>query len=546
MFRVRCDGVIALSLLAEAAGGVVDGEGDVDIARLCLDSRRASPGELFVAIGEGPAAVQHVHEAVARGAVAACVSREAATHLRNASVALLVVEDPRAVLGKMSAAFHGNPARAMQLIGVTGTLGKTSTAALIQAAYPAASGGRGIGVVGSLGASVAGGGEGNHLPQLGGMTTPDAPELHAALRAMRDEGVRLVAMEVTSHALAQGRVEGLSYSLGVITNLVPDEHLEFHGTAGNYLRTKARFLDYLEPAAPLVVNADDPLVLDMASRRRSPSGALVGVTLDDAGVPRCSMRVRCDALATVRDVRWDVSGSRFTLHVPESLPLMQGGTLPGTEIPIALPLLGIQHATNAAIASITALVAGASGAEVAEGLARAEPVRRRMQILRAADPCVIDDTTGNPEALQAVFTTIRAIPRSALRIVFGLRGSRGTEINARLAKSLAALVLERAAAEPVTLVVTGCDDVSPSRERVTDEERDAALQVLRPALDSVGLHTSLVYMFEPALTQAIERALRGVRREDLVLLLGTQAMDGAAGLTDALLRSSGAPGRKPG
>lgn len=547
MFRVLCGDVIALSLLAKAAAGVLEGPGDAEIAGLCLDSRRVLPGQLFVALADRMAAVQHVHEAVARGAAAACVSRQTASLLGRNAIALLVVDDPRTALGKVSAAYHGNPSRDLRLIGITGTLGKTSTAALLQAAYPSASDGRGVGVVGSLGASIGAGSDHNHLPQLDGMTTPDAPALHAALRAMRDQGIRLVAMEVTSHALAQDRIEGLTYSLGVITNLVPDEHLEFHGTATNYLRTKARFLDYLQASAPLVVNADDPLVIDMATRRSSGPGVLIGVTLDGAGLTLCNERARCDVIATVGDVRWDGSGSRFTLRVPDSFPLMDGGTAAAAEIPIALPLLGVQQVTNAALAAMVALVAGASSREIAQGLGRVEPVRRRMQIVRAADPCVIDDTTGNPEALQAVFATIRAIPHSALRIIFGLRGSRGAEINARLASSLAKLVLQHAAAAPVTLVVTSCDDVSPPRERVTAAERHAALQVLQSALGQPRSDSSIVYGFEPELGLAIERALQRVRDDELVLLLGTQAMDGAAALAQALLPGrDGAADGKPG
>lgn len=538
--------MIALSLLAEASGGLIDGSGDISVTRLCLDSRLAGPGDLFVALGDTQATVQHVQEAVASGAVAACVSWEAAAVVRSADIPLLVVAEPRAALARMSAAFYGNPARDLRLIGVTGTLGKTSTALLIQAAYPSASEGQGIGVVGSLGASVAAEGEVNQLAQLGGMTTPDAPDLHAAFRAMSDRGIRIVAMEVTSHALAQERVAGLTYSLAVITNLVPDEHLEFHGTAENYLRTKARFLEYLEPTAPLIVNADDPLVLEMVAGRSNPRGALVGVTLEVSDITPCQEREQCDVLAAASDVIWDAGGSRFTLRLPDSLPLMSGGTVGATEIPIHLPLLGVQHVTNAALAATTALVAGAPASEIAAGLARVEPVRRRMQVVRAADPCVIDDTTGNPETLQAVFTTIRAIPHAALRIVFGLRGSRGTEINARLADTLASLVLERTDAEPVTLVVTGCDDVSSPRERVTIEEREAALQVLQSTLGDREPDASLAYCFEPQLEPAIARALHDAQPDDLVLLLGTQAMDGAAALAVALLRSrEDAPRRKP-
>jgi UDP-N-acetylmuramoyl-L-alanyl-D-glutamate--2,6-diaminopimelate ligase len=388
------------------------------------------------------------------------------------------------------------------------------------------------------------------------MTTPDAPTLHRAFRAMLDMGVRTVAMEVTSHALAQRRIEGLQYALGVVTNLVPDEHLEFHRTPEEYLRTKVRFFDYLAPGAPLVINADDLLVREkVAEATRRVPRPVIGVSLGalgaelherngarehtDGDVGAVARDPTEDAAVRVEAVSWDGGGSAFALDVrrpiarltPAASPVTaaDGDMAPGAAtiepcvIPIAVPVLGLQHVANAAIAATAALVAGASPSGVTEGLAELEPITRRMEIVRVARPRIVDDTAGNPVTLRAVFATTDGLALRGLRVVFGIRGSRGPEINRRLATTLGRLVCARIGRYPVTLIVTASEDAADRRNRVQPEERDAAME----ALDAAGAP----YAFEPLLATAVARALEATHDDDLLLLLGAQGMDRAAELT---------------
>lgn len=503
-----------LSELARAARASYEGDHDVDITGLALDSRRARPGDLFFAIaGTRADGAGFVADAVAHGAVAAC-----ATH-PVPGVPTVVVPDVRAALGRMAAAFWGNPAERVQLVGITGTLGKTSTALLVLSALGAS--GHGAGIIGSLGVRARGVDDPTlaaRLPDTDGMTTPDAPTLHRALRMLADAGVATVAMEVTSHALAQHRVDGLCLKLGVMTNLVPDEHLEYHGSPEQYLKTKARFFDLLETGAPIVANGDDPLVRDMVrdavGRRAHP---VVWVSVD--GHP--------DASVKVSELRRDAAGSTFALEVARPLPRLAGGTVGPVTVPLVLPVFGVQQVGNAALAATAALIAGASPEGLSAAVAEVEPMRRRMQIVRAAAPLVVDDTSGNPETLRAVFESVRALPHRALRVVFGIRGMRGKEINRRLAMSLAGLVTARGSEEPVRLVVTASEDTADARNRVLDEERDVFLR----AMDAARAR----YEFEPTLRGAIARALDGLADDDLLLLLGAQGMDESARLaTEAL------------
>lgn len=496
--------VTRLSELAAAVAARHVG-GDVELRGIAVDSRQVRPGDLFVAQrGARSDGLSFLAEARRRGATALC----AAAPLEGFPT--LVVPDPRAAVPILAATLYGHPARALRLVGITGTLGKTSTALLVQAALEAS--GIGIGVIGSLGVRLQG-----RIRETG-MTTPDAPAIHRALRLMADAGMALAVLEVTSHALALGRVVGLDFALGVITNLVPDEHLEFHRTPEEYLRTKLRFLDQLEPGAPLLYNRDDPRVTQAVERDapRRPRPA-VGVSL--AGDPA--------AAVVLRGLRSDASGSAFALEILQPFPTLGGGRVEPQSVPLVLPVFGLQQVANAAIAAAAALVAGATPLGVTEAVSEMAPIHRRMELVRHAAPAILDDTAGNPRTLRAVFESIRTIPHRGLRVAFGIRGARGVVINAKLARTLAALVRERRAEMPLDVVVTASEDAAGPRDRVSREEREAVEGALREA--------GVDYRYEPTLAAAVGRVLEGCEADDLVLLLGAQGMDRAATIAASLL-----------
>jgi UDP-N-acetylmuramoyl-L-alanyl-D-glutamate--2,6-diaminopimelate ligase len=191
-------------------------------------------------------------------------------------------------------------------------------------------------------------------------------------------------------------------------------------------------------------------------------------------------------------------------------------------LPIHLPLLGSQQLGNAALAATAALAVGASAESVAQGLASAPPIRRRMQIVRERAPMIVDDTVGNPRSMRAVFETVRLLPPAPLRVVYALRGMRGPVINANNVRALLAELPNDA-----LLVVTESDEAAGPRDRVRAEEREAAGAVLRES--GRAMH------YEPRLEDAIRRVLDGAGEGDLVLLLGAQGMDKGAELATARL-----------
>ncbi|MGH7580628.1 MAG: Mur ligase family protein [Gemmatimonadales bacterium] len=473
---------------------------------IAVDSREVRPGDLFVAQrGAQADGSAFVPEAREQGAVAACAA------VPVTGFPTIVAPDPRGAVPRLAATLYRHPARELRLVGITGTLGKTSTALLVQSALAAA--GARVGVIGSLGVRVQG-----RVADTG-MTTPDAAAIHRALRRMVDAGVTTAVLEVTSHGIALRRVAGLTFALGALTNLVPDEHLDFHGTAGHYLRTKARFFDMLEEGAPLVLNHDDHRVRGLVAGAAVESRRPV-ITVSAGGNP--------EAMVAVTGLRCDAAGSAFALEIRRPLPRMDGGILPPGAVPLVLPVLGVHQVANAALAAVVALLAGGTPTGVTESVVELAPIRRRLEVVRQAAPIVLDDTVGNPRSLDAVFETIRTIPHASLRIAFGIRGSRGQGINRRLAVALARAL--GAADRPVRLIVTASEDTAGPRDRVDDEEREALLDVLRAE--------KIEFDYQPTLAGAVRRTVEGSGDGDLVLLLGAQGMDQAAEFLRASLEMS--------
>lgn len=497
-----------LSELARATGLAAHGE-DVMVRDLCADSRLVQPGDLFVAVpGSTHDGARFLADAVRGGAAAVCATAPVA------GVPTLVAESPRAALADLAAAFLGNPTRDVWLVGVTGSLGKTSTALLAQACM--AGGGLRAGVIGSLGVRARG------MVHDTGMTTPDALTLQRELRWMADEGVGVAIMEVSSHGLLLDRVRGVELALGIFTNLVPDEHLEFHPTPEHYVRTKLRFLELLRPGTPLVYNADDPLVRGAAVGRTA--GPAIGVST--AGDPAAEV--------LVRDAHSHAAGGDFTLVVTRELRTTDGATIPPGEHRFTVPLLGSQQVDNAALAVTAAMVAGVPVDDVARGLAATAPIRRRMEIVHPAAPLVIDDTVGNPRSIRQVQRLVTTIPARTLRIAYAVRGARGPTINEHCAEAIADLVQ----ATDARLVVTASTDSANARNRVTDQELEATVAVLRAR----GVHFDL----QPTLHAAIHATVDHAEGDDVVLLLGAQGMDDGAALVREAMSARGGAGAADG
>lgn len=464
----------------------------VRVRGITAHSQKVREGDIFVAIrGTRTDGHDFVEEAVRRGAAAVVVERSPA---EAPEVAVVRVPDSRRAFAELAAAWYGFPARHLPLVGITGTLGKTSVLSMLEAILLA--GGQRVGTVGSLGIRVAG------EAVETGFTAPDPLILQKGLAHLVDEGCELAAMEVTSHGLSQKRVHGVRYGMGVFTNLVPLEHVDYHGSFRNYVEVKSLFFDHLVPGAPLVHSSDD----------RAVRGVLQGRDVLPVG---CGRTQAADVRINLAEM--DADGSRLSLVVRSPLPRMGGGEVPPLTLPLSLRLLGRSNVSNAALAAATALCLGAEPDSIQRALAALPPPKRRMQIIHRGAFTVLDDTVGHPDSITAVFEVVQALSPRRFHMVFGIRGQRGVRINRRTAEALA---IWAGKVPPETLIVTRCEGTADERNRVDPEEREAFLDALRDA----GIPFEERERTDDAVTSALERAEPG----DLVLLLGAQGMDAAA------------------
>ncbi|HEX4806395.1 MAG TPA: UDP-N-acetylmuramoyl-L-alanyl-D-glutamate--2,6-diaminopimelate ligase [Conexibacter sp.] len=369
-------------LLRDLMGPALADGGDAEISALAYDNRQVGRGTLFFCV---PGFARDGHDfapdAVARGAAALVVERPL-----GLGVPEVVVPSVRAAMGPAAARFHGDPTAELDVVGITGTNGKTTTAFLVRALLEAA--GRQCGLLGTV-TSFVGGVE---RPVV--RTTAEAIDLQRDFRAMRDGGDVACAMEVSSHALRLGRADGIRFAVGVFTNLTQD-HLDFHATMDDYFQAKRR-LFAAGPRAS-VVNVDDPYGRRLADEL---PGAL-------------TFAIDREASYRAVEVESGFSGSTFTALTPEG--------------PIALttPLPGRFNVLNVlgAVAAVRAL--GVPLAEIAAALPDAGCVPGRFEPVDEGQPfAVLVDYAHTPDSLENVLRAARALTERRLHCVFGCGGDR--------------------------------------------------------------------------------------------------------------------------
>ena len=381
---------VALAIIADAlrdAGLLESVQGTLPAAvtAVCDDSRALRAGALFLAVrGAERDGHDYLDAAAAAGAGVALVADPSRTTLPA-----LVVKDTRRAAATAAAAFYGFPARQLRLVGVTGTNGKTTTVGMVRHLLDAP--GARAASIGTLGVLV--GSEGTPFDGGGGLTTPGPVELQRVLRALHDQGVGTVAMETSSHALHQRRVDGLQFSAAVFTNLTRD-HLDYHVTMEAYLAAKALLVALLAPDGVSVVNADDEAWAALPAAPRTV---------------RFGLERAADVRAT--KVKYSPRGSRWTFDAG------------GSRHDVALPLIGDFNIANALAAGAAAWALGMEAGEVAERLSSLPQVPGRLEILHER-PTVLRDYAHTPDALERALAAVRPFTEGALTVVFGCGGDR--------------------------------------------------------------------------------------------------------------------------
>jgi UDP-N-acetylmuramoyl-L-alanyl-D-glutamate--2,6-diaminopimelate ligase len=404
---------------------------DVDVTGLAYASDRVTPGALFFCVpGFKSDGHDFAPDAVRRGAVALVCQRPL-----GLGVPEVIVDDVRAVMGPAAAHFYDDPTAELEVVGITGTNGKTTTAFLVRHLLEA--GGRPCGLLGTV-KQVVGGRE-----QEVERTTPEAIALQATFRAMLDAGDRACAMEVSSHALELGRAAGIRFACRVFTNLTQD-HLDFHETMDAYYAAKRRLFD---GAGPAVVNLDDEY-----GRRL-------------AGEVDCrTFAIDREADYRALDVEFDLMGSRFRCQAPDG------------ELELSSPLPGLFNVQNvlAAVAAVAEL--GVPADTIAEALPRFGRVPGRFEpVDEGQDFGVLVDYAHTPEALENVLRAAREVTQGRLHVVFGAGGDRDRGKRPKMgdaARRLADRVLVTSdnprSEDPDAIIDEVMAGAGPGAERITD------------------------------------------------------------------------------
>lgn len=388
------EGVRVIKLYSGMYGKMVLTQ-DVSVQNIRYDSRKVGPGDMFVAL-RGTASDGHrfIQTAMHAGAIVVVVDDDAAlpdTLFMHEGVLKVVVPDARAALARLSANFYGRPGDTLTLVGVTGTNGKTTTTHLVRSIMEAH--GQKSGLVGTIEYRIGG----QVIPAT--HTTPESLELNALLADMVQQGCTAAVMEVSSHALAMHRVDGMKFRAGVFTNLTQD-HLDYHGTMEEYFRVKKRLFEQLGDDAVAVVNDDD------AYGRRMVEGSAARVITYGTGGG-------ADVQATA--IALSVGGSRCTISYGEDA------------LEIRSSLTGRFNIANILAAYATGIGLGIPAETVRAGIAQVQAVRGRFeQIVAPAGWTAVIDYAHTPDALENCLHTIREIMPGGSRIitVFGCGGNR--------------------------------------------------------------------------------------------------------------------------
>ncbi len=433
------------------------------IADVQHDSRRVGPGDLFVTwSGDRHDGRRFVGEAAERGAVAVIGHAPAVP----TPVPYLVTEHPRQLLAPIASRLHRHPDRELLTVGVTGTNGKTTVVSLVVAVLEAS--GRKTATLGTLGC------------RLGGLeievqrTTPEASDLHRTLRELRSAGAVAASLEVSSHALAQGRVAGVGLDAAVFTNLSRD-HLDFHRDLDEYFAAKRGIFDLLRPAGVAVVGIDDPRGPALAEQLRTarPGGQAHRVITFGAGGDVAG-----------RSVVLGIDGLQATFDTPRG------------SLPVASRLVGRYNLANLTAAVAVGEALGVAHHQIARGLGAAGPIPGRMERVGAGEPPVWIDYAHTPEALEAALQSVREVWPGRLLVVFGCGGERDTgkrplmgSVAARLADLVVVTDDNPRGEEPSAIhraIVDGITAAGASHYRVIPDRAEAIRGALELAARERG------------------------------------------------------------
>jgi UDP-N-acetylmuramyl-tripeptide synthetase len=461
---------VTLADVARAIGAELSGDSTARVSDVTHDSRQARAGSLFVAIqGERFDAHDFIPQVIGQGAVGVVSERERPEDFKGA---WLRVADARRALAFAAAEVQRHPSRELQLVAITGTNGKTTTAHIVASIVEAA--GDKVAVLGTVGYRIGD----EHFDAA--HTTPEASDVQRFLRRAVDAGCRVAVMESSSQALDLRRCDALNVSVAVFTNLTQD-HLDYHGTMENYFDAKLRLFDGRTGARPAssIINLDDEYGVRLARELQSARARVL------------TYAIKTEADVTARDVEFSLGGNRFELLSPAGARAIRS------------PLVGQPHVYNVLAASASALALGYSLDVIARAVEVCAGAPGRFErVAHAGDFAVVVDYAHTDDALKNVLRTARAVAREGARVitVFGCGGDRDRTKRAPMGEAAAAL----------------SDVVVLTSDNPRTEDPKAILRDAEVGLKKVGKP----YLKLADRREAIARAITEARSGDVVVIAG--------------------------
>ena len=444
------------------AGGL-----DVPCTGVTHDSRQVEPGTVYVALkGLKADGAEFAPAARAAGAAAIVVERRADA---GTPPDWVTVTDARLALALLSAEFFGHPSRRLPVVGITGTNGKTTTAYLIAAIFDAA--GMNCGLMGTVTYRIGG------REFAATRTTPEAPDVQRFMREMVDSGSRACVMEVSSHALALRRADGIRFAAGVFTNLTRD-HLDFHDGMEDYFAAKRRLFELLPADAPALINADDPRAPALMETARRPVAYAINRPADVSPGP----------------LAFSMSGLEFDVRTPQGA------------VHVRSRLVGKPNVYNILAAVGTTAALGVPLPAIERGLAQLHGVPGRFEVVSGPDDdiVVVVDYAHTDDALRNLLETARPLASRGLTTVFGAGGDRD-----RTKRPLMGMVAARLSD---VVVITSDNPRGEDPVRILDEVRRGA----EPEVRTRNAEVHAIVDRREAIGFAVERAAAG----DVVLIAG--------------------------
>jgi UDP-N-acetylmuramoyl-L-alanyl-D-glutamate--2,6-diaminopimelate ligase len=466
-----------------------------NISGVSCDSRNVQPGDAFVAIkGFKDDGNKYISNAIEQGASVIYTEEE----VSGIDVPVIKVDNARKILANLANEFYGSPSQKLNMVGVTGTNGKTTTTHLIDSLFTYND--LETGLIGTVKVKI---GDEDEVKEAK-LTTPGAIEINNYLKKMIDKDVKIAAMEVSSHGIKLHRIEGLNFDIVIHTNITRD-HLDLHDDFDDYLLTKKRLFQQCDNETVALINIDDQYAAELTK----------GIS---AKIITYGFAKEADIKAI--NLKHSTAGSNFKVIVQKGLEGIGDNKIFPQNFDINLNLLGKHNVYNGLAAVITGLLYGLNSKEIQKGLNNFKPFFRRLEVIYNDKFTIIDDCAHNPGNYRAVLETIKELNYNNLYIINAIRGNRGLTVNQENAEVIAEYIPQLGVNE---LYITNCEKLANEHDIVSDEEREIFISTLQ----NNNLNLRYYNRLKPCLLEIMNK----IDENDLLVLLGAHPMDTASKIT---------------